>query len=69
MALAAAELLAVAESRRAGWTGRARTGQPAALCRTGDGWDAAVARPVALDERPPFTSLTNPTNTSETGAA
>jgi len=54
MALAATELLAVAESRR----GRAATG-PVRLQQfdlTADGWGHPVSRRVDLDERPPVTA-------------
>ncbi len=70
MALAAAELLAVAESRRAGVdiTAIGPVDLPL-FVDSGDGWAQPRARPVTLDERPPFTSLTDPANPGETGPA
>jgi glucosyl-3-phosphoglycerate synthase len=58
MALAATELLAVAESRRAGRSmaqfGSVRLHQ---FELTDEDWERPVARPVAIDERPPVASL------------
>ncbi len=63
MALAAAELLAVAESRRARVDVAALGPMELPLfVETPDGWAQPIARPVTLDERPPFANLTDPAN-------